>query len=258
MREPNTSIQQTIPLHDGNGLGHSLQLGSNRTGERKQSPPTDVGAHAHARARAHQHVLLDLFFAQQLSICQIQVVMSRQVQSHHDSCRPQGPQISTERQLELRLDHRRGWLMETLSVPSQVTGLAWRPSLCQPDCLTTAVASIHTWTCPPAALCPQQAQPIIYLSHARCFCGCADCRTACCGWLWPAVPLLRLTFCISRLPIMLYVSEGLPSWRVPRKSVAEAPSQPAESSRSIQTRCCCPVSPVRAKAGPAGLPEAHA
>lgn len=43
---------------------------------------------------------------------------------------------------------------------------------------------------------------------------------------------------------MLYVSEGLPSWRVPRKCVAEAssqPSQPAQSSRSIQTRYSCPV-----------------
>lgn len=140
----------------GNNL-HSTPACGTRT---RRDTDVDAHAHAHGRPRLVKTLCYDYstlartsHVAQQLSICQIQVVISCQEQSHRHSCRPRGPQISTGWQLGLRLDHRRGWLMETISVPSQVTGLACRPSLClcQPSIRGPPPSAALWW--------PQQAQP---------------------------------------------------------------------------------------------------
>lgn len=100
-----TPAHNKHPLHDGNGFSHSLHLGSNRTGKRKQSPHL-YAARRCGRKRSSRPLLL-LVTQLQLrlahkpasspscrsaavnQICQVSQLVR---QSHHDSCRPRGPQ----------------------------------------------------------------------------------------------------------------------------------------------------------------------
>lgn len=106
-----------ILLHDGNGFSHSLHLGSNRTGKRKQSPHL-YAAHRCGRKRSSRpsyRLLLNFQLRLRTSppssascrsaavnqICQVSQLVR---QSHHDSCRPRGPQkekIGSELELSL-------------------------------------------------------------------------------------------------------------------------------------------------------------
>lgn len=213
-----TPTHNKHPLHDGNGFSHSLHLGSNRTGKRKQSPHL-YAACRRGRKRSSRpcyYLLLNFHFAsrtsppprprvaQQLSIKSVKsvslsgslIMIPAGLGDHKNKDR------QSLSELELSLTTA---VDGTPRYPpiQQVTGLAGAPAFAD---LHSDIAQVllHPYVdlllhCGPS------------LSPARCLCGCADCRTMCCGWLWPAVPLLRLTFCISRLPIMLSVSEGLPS-----------------------------------------------
>lgn len=55
-----------------------------------------------------------------------------------------------------------------------------------------------------------------------------------------ACPIVKVNLLHSRLPIMLYVSEGLPSWRVPPSCVAGPAAE--KQRKSIETRFFCPAS----------------